>query len=161
MRAWAICTMVLFDAVALTQGRSQSIRAEITNIVATRVASVSFQIQGGDKEVFIPYCVKDSEGSFEICAYGVATLESFDGQKWSRVKPGYYGEVFGVEDGQLNPVGVPPKTALSFRFDFSPRLYHVHSGSRLRVVVAYWNDAESVKTSGPVGRIASVPFVCP
>jgi hypothetical protein len=148
-------------AAAVAQGSSQTVKAGIINVTASGEVSVEFQIQGKDKDIVVPYCTRDDDGTYVICAFGVAVLQYFDGKKWARAKPGYPGEVLGFEDSQMNPAPVTAGTAASFRFTFSPRIYHVQSGSRLRLAVHYWNDAEKVKYTGAVGNFVSPSFICP
>jgi len=151
----------LSAAAAIAQRPIQSAKAGIINLTATEQASVHFQIQGKDKDIVIPYCEKDSEGSFVICGVGEVTLQYFDGKKWIRTKPGYPGEVFGVEDSQWNPAPVLAGSSVGFRFDFRPNLYHIQRGKRLRLLVYYWRDPEAMKSAGADGTFISPSFVCP
>jgi hypothetical protein len=95
--------------------------------------SVRFEIRAKERTLVIPYCRKDDDGTYVLCAIGMATIEHFDGKEWIKNKPGYPGEVSGIEANQRNPTTILPNEKADFLFNFSPDLYHVREGKKTSV----------------------------
>jgi hypothetical protein len=91
----------------------------------------------------------------------VHNLEFFDGKKWNRAKPGYPGEVFGVETSHWKAAAIPPNGSAIFYLIFSQSFYHVQKGEKLRLIIDFWSTEESMRNGKPDGSLVSPEFVCP
>jgi hypothetical protein len=121
-------------------------------------ASVEIEIQASVKPLWISSCKGTDERFPYLCD---ARMERFDGKTWNRVKPGYPGEVFGVDMDTWRPTFVQLSRSASFVFTFNQDFYHVQKGERLRLLVPYFTSEESVKKEKSDGEFVSPAFTCP
>ena len=132
--------------------------AGIVNVSAKAFADVEVEIRARDQQLAIRSCKETSEDEPTLCD---ARMERFDGTKWRIIKPGYPGEVFGIEPDKWKPTIIPPSGSMTLHFKFNPEFYHVRKGERLRLIVDFYTSEESVKKHMPDGDFLSPTFICP
>jgi len=135
--------------------------AEITDLSLQVVIPIKFQINAKAQHLFIPSCGKDPSGVDALCVFGAVFVERFDGEKWLRIKPGYPGEVFGVDVENKNYIHVAPGSHSEVIFYLNRDFYHAHRGDKLRLEVEFWDEQEAMNKGKAAGRILSPIFACP
>jgi len=149
---------------AFAQAAKPGGKAGIVSALAWASVTVEIEIHASDKQLVIPYCVEDgTKANLLYCNQGLEySFEYLDGGKWIRTKPGYPGEVFGVDTGVWKPAIIPPGGSTTFKYRFNPDLFHLRKGEKLRLIIDAWESPESLAENGkPTSRFVSPVFVCP
>jgi hypothetical protein len=143
---------------AFAQASKPKAKEGIVGASVSSLASVEIEIHASDKPLWISSCKGTDEQFPFLCD---ARMERFDGKKWGRVKPGYPGEVFGVDVETWKPTSIQPSGSATFVFTFNQEFYHIRKGERLRLLVSYFTSEESVKSEKSDGDFVSPAFTCP
>lgn len=149
------------DGKAFGQGVSQN-GGGITDIQATAMISVDFEIRAADKSIVIPYCGGGNSGNFFTC-YGAAYLEVSDGKLWKRAKPpkNLMATLAAPTREGWKPMTMAVGDANHFVFAFDPMLFGIRRGDHLRIIANAWTSQESMRDHDPDTTFASPVFDCP
>ena len=160
----AVSSCWLFPSKFALGQDSSGKNSGIVSVSAWSQATVQIEVRASDKQLIIPYCkVIGTDENLLYCNQGLEySFEYFDGGKWVRTKPGYTGEVFGFEPDLRKPAVVPPDGSMTFLYRFSPKLFHLRRGVKLRLTIYAWTSPESLaKNEKPASKFVSPIFICP
>jgi hypothetical protein len=122
---------------------------------------VQVNLHAGDKPVVVPYCGKGSFGANFLCT-GMLRLEVETPNGWREAKLRYRETVLGtVRKDRVDFAVIAPDHGLDFEAAFSPEVWSIDRGQRLRLVVDTWGDEQSMRSGQPSAKLRSPVFECP
>jgi hypothetical protein len=118
---------------------------------------VEVNLYAGDKPVFVPSCGK---GNF-LCT-GMMHLEVETPEGWREPKLRFKNIVLGrVLKDKVDLVVIAPHHGMDFEAGFSPEVWAIDRGQRLRLVVDTWGDEQSMRNGEQSRQLISPVFECP
>jgi hypothetical protein len=156
-----VLLMFLLHGVANGQEANKE-KGEIMNVEANETVSVEFDVRAADKVVVVPHCGQDLDTGHALCS-GVAYLEVLNGKTWTRAKPrkGLLGVLGVPSKDEFKPVTIAPGRTEHFVFVFSPGLFGIQKGERMRIKVGVWTSEEAMRDHDEDTTFPSPVFSCP
>ncbi len=132
--------------------------ASLVVVTTKTLVEVSLHLQTSQEPLFVPYCKKSDNDEDSLCT-GRLEAQTPDGWRSASLKPGLGATLAGVISTGRRLIS--PGHGAMFTFGFSPDIFAVTHGQRLRVVVDASPADQSMGGGGQSVRLASTPFECP
>lgn len=132
--------------------------ATLVALTTKTLVEVSLNLQTSQQPLFAPYCKKSENDEESLCT---ARLEVRTPEGWraASLKPDLAATLGGVITTQRRLIS--PGHGAMFNFVFSPDIFAITHGQRLRVVVDARAVEQSTGSGGQSIHLASTPFECP